>query len=170
MSHPRSIVLFGYGNPSRGDDALGPLLLARAEAWVAERPGLGVRVVEDFQLQIEHAEDLRDQDLALFLDADAAALGPCRLRQVLPTRDESYTTHELSPGAVLEVFERVSGRVAPPAFVLGLRAVAFDLGAPLSPAAEASLEAGWALLRHLLEHPDPEAWMAHLTAVGPAVE
>jgi hydrogenase maturation protease len=159
------VVLFGYGNPSRGDDALGPLLLDRAVAWLRDHPDLRVTPVADFQLQIEHAEDLRDQALALFLDADAACPPPCAFRRVYPARDSSYTTHELSPGAVLHVYERITGASAPPAFVLGIRGAAFELGEPLSAAAEAHLAAAWSLLEVLLGNPSCEAWTALLPAV-----
>ncbi len=156
-------VVFGYGNPSRGDDALGPCLLGRAEAWLRDRPGLDVATVEDFQLQIEHALDLEGRDLALFLDADAACAGPFAFAPVAPARDASHSTHELSPAALLDVFRRVAGRTPPPAFVLGVRGERFGLGEPLSPPAEAHLEAAWGLLRELLADPRPAAWTARLT-------
>ena len=55
------VVVLGWGNASRGDDGLGPLLLARVEAL-----GLShVTAIEDFQLQLEHALDLKGADLAL---------------------------------------------------------------------------------------------------------
>ncbi len=156
------IVLFGYGNPSRGDDALGPLLLERATAWLEDHPELDVTTVGDFQLQIEHALDLRGRDLALFLDADAACAGAFAFRPVVAARDESYSTHELSPGAVLQVFRQVEGQPPPPAYLLSVRGERFDLGEPLSPGAEAHLEAAWAFLKGLLEDPRPAVWAARV--------
>ncbi|MBP7522487.1 MAG: Ni/Fe hydrogenase, partial [Leptothrix sp. (in: Bacteria)] len=55
------VVVFGWGNTSRGDDAIGPLLLADLAA--ARLPG--VETIEDFQLQIEHALDMVGADLLL---------------------------------------------------------------------------------------------------------
>lgn len=158
-----SLVCFGYGNPSRGDDALGPLLLERLSRWLEAHPGQDVEVVPDFQLQIEHTLDLKGRDLALFLDADAACPAPFSFRRAVPCQDASYSTHELSPGAVLQVFRQVEGAAPPPAFILGVRGEAFELGEPLSPAAEVHLEAAWTFLRRLLEDPRPEAWKAALS-------
>ena len=31
-----TVVVLACGNPSRGDDAIGPLLLARLESWLSE--------------------------------------------------------------------------------------------------------------------------------------
>jgi hydrogenase maturation protease len=158
------VVLFGYGNPSRGDDALGPLLLERAEAWLTKRPELDVRVVADFQLQIEHALDLDECDLALFVDADASCPAPCALSRVTPTQDASYSTHELTPEAVLHVRRQVGGVEPPPAFVLRVRGKSFDLGAPLSPAATMHLELAWTDLQHLLTVASAAHWGAQADA------
>lgn len=144
------IVLFGYGNPSRGDDALGPMLLERAETWLAGQPNLTVEPVADFQLQIEHVIDLQDRDLALFLDADMTCRSPFSLTRVLPDRDACFTTHELSPGAVLQVYREVMGHEPPPAYVLGVRGERFELGEPLSAEASKHLDAAWDFLQHVL--------------------
>jgi hydrogenase maturation protease len=157
------IVLFGYGNPSRGDDALGPLLLERAEAWLGTRPDLAVEPVADFQLQIEHALDLQDRDLALFLDADVACMAPFALRRAVPRQDDSYTTHELSPETVLHVCREVTGQEPPPAFILSLHGESFELGEPLSPPAARNLEAAWAFLQQLLLDGQPEIWAERVT-------
>jgi hydrogenase maturation protease len=152
------IVVFGYGNPSRGDDALGPMLLERAETWLAGQPGLSVEPVADFQLQIEHAMDLQERDLALFLDADVACPAPFALRRAVPDQDASFTTHELSPGAVLQVFRDVMGQDPPPAYVLSVRGERFELGEGLGPAAARHLDAAWTFLQQLLLDGRPEAW------------
>ena len=152
------IVLFGTGNPSRGDDALGPLLLERAVAWLSGQPGLEVDAVADFQLQVEHALDLQGSGLALFLDADVSCAGAYALRRVVPCDDQSHTTHELSPGAVLLVCRRVIGEEPPPAFSLGVRGERFELGEPLSASAARHLDAAWTCLQQLLLDGRPEAW------------
>lgn len=154
------VVLLGCGNPSRGDDALGPDLLARAGAWLIGRPDLDVRIVEDFQLQVEHALDVADADLVLFVDADASASAPFWLRRTWPSRDNSFTTHELSPEAVLHVAREVTGRDPPPAWVLGVRGEQFELGTPMSVAASGHLELAWDELRVLLGDPRASAWDA----------
>jgi hydrogenase maturation protease len=154
------VLVLGCGNPSRGDDALGPALVARARDWLTSHPGRDVRLVEDFQLQVEHALDVLDADLTLFVDADASSNAPFCLRRTMPERDASYTTHELSPEAVLHAARVVTGRDPPPAYVLGVRGERFELGEPLSPAASGHLEAAWDELMELLDDPRPSAWDA----------
>ena len=64
------ILVFAVGNESRGDDALGPLLLRELQAWLTET-GLAddFELLEEFQLQVEHAMDMKDRRLVLFIDA-----------------------------------------------------------------------------------------------------
>ncbi len=166
---PARLVVFACGNRSRGDDALGPLLLDRAEAWLDGQASLEVRTVGDFQLQIEHALDLRGAALALFVDADADCPGSFRLRRAVASRDASYSTHALSPEAVLSVCRDITGGPPPPAFVLGVRGEVFDLGAPLSAAAAEHLEAAWGELESLLGDGRVEAWDRRIGAGPPPV-
>ncbi len=145
----RHLVVFGYGNPARGDDALGPLLLARLAEHPAP-PGLSLTLVEDFQLQIEHALDLDDADLALFLDAGTGASpAPFLFTAIAPSGElgHSHTSHALSPQAVLDVFATIRHRPPPPAYLLCPRGARFALGEPLSAEGEHNLEQAWTFLR-----------------------
>lgn len=138
-------VVLAVGNEARGDDALGPLLLARLEAL-----GLpGVRTVGDFQFQVEHALDLEGAAGALFIDAHCAQLEPARLAALAPARASGVASHALSPGEVLAVRRQI-GLPLPPAWLLSLRGVSFGLGEGLSPEGEASLAAGWSCLTEFL--------------------
>lgn len=147
------LVILGYGNPSRGDDALGPRLLDR----IAALPG-HPELITDFQLQVEHAADLEGADLALFIDAGVSCPPPWRLERLKASQDVGYTTHALSPAAVLAVFRQVYGREAPPSFLLTVAGERFELGAGLSAAAAAHLESAAELMERLLADPDPGAW------------
>ncbi len=73
------VVVFAVGNRSRGDDAIGPLLLERLDAWLAgDGRGADFELIDDFQLQIEHALDLAGRRLALFIDAGDGHAAPVR--------------------------------------------------------------------------------------------
>jgi hydrogenase maturation protease len=130
----------------------------RVGRWVRLHPGPQVEAVEDFQLQVEHALDLEGRTLALFVDADASCDGPFRFQAVRAGQDPTYSTHAISPQAVLRAFVEVHHREPPPAFVLGVRGTAFELGAGLSREAEANLEQAWGFLEQLLADPTAEAW------------
>lgn len=138
---PRLVV--AIGNPSRGDDALGPLLAERLSAL--DLPG--VEVLTDFQLQIEYALDLRGRDEVIFIDAAVSGEAPFTFDAIAPGGDASVTTHALSPRALLAGYAKLTGEAPPPSYVLAVRGQAFELGEGLSAQAAANLEAGWAALR-----------------------
>jgi hydrogenase maturation protease len=131
------VLVLAIGNPSRGDDALGPLA-AQALAALALP---GVEVLTDFQLQVEHALDLLGRSQVVFIDAEASGAAPFELRPLAPAADVRHSSHSLSPPAVLDAYRRLTGAEPPPARLLAIRGHDFELGAPLSRAASANLEA-----------------------------
>jgi hypothetical protein len=107
----------------------------------------------DFQLQPEHATDLLDRDLVLFVDAAIHTPAPYSFARVHRARDPSFTTHAMSPAAVLSVYHQVFEREPPDAYVLAIRGQTFDLGDAMSAAAALHLEAAVTLASHLLDAP-----------------
>ncbi|MCC4117117.1 hydrogenase maturation protease [Aromatoleum toluclasticum] len=154
MTDSGRFVVFVTGNESRGDDAAGPLLLQRLEG---ELPA-GARVVCEFQLQVEHALELRGADLVLFIDAACGLDVPFEFAEAVGKGPVSSFSHALSPGAVLDVFRRIEGAEPPPAFVLGLRATRFELGEGLSELAADAVEAALPFTLALLEALHPDSW------------
>ena len=150
------LVIFGWGNVSRGDDGVGPLLLAR----IAGAGWDDAALIEDFQLQIEHALDLQDADLALFIDAGKDTPAPFSFGEIFPQDGATHTTHALSPQSVLAVYRKVTGKTPPPAFLLCVRGENFGLGEGLSAEGAARLEAAWEFLEHLTQPLTPDGCRA----------
>jgi hydrogenase maturation protease len=130
------MLVIAIGNPSRGDDALGPLAAERIEAMNLP----DVEVLVDFQLQVEHSLDLAGRRCVLFIDASASLDEPYVLAPVEPRCDASFTSHALAPSAVLFNFQQLIGE-PPPAWVLAIRGQSFELGEGLSAPAAQALDA-----------------------------
>jgi hydrogenase maturation protease len=158
---PKPVLLFGYGNLSRGDDALGPLLLEYAETHCDPD---AVEILSDFQLQIEHALDLENRRLVLFVDASVACDDAFGFTVLEPARDKSYTTHAMSPAAVLAVYRSIKNQTPPPCFLLSIRAEQFELGEDLSANAEANLAKACSFAGRLLSKPDFDFWLKQANA------
>jgi hydrogenase maturation protease len=161
------LLIFGYGNPSRGDDALGPLLLDLLDQGLSpdtRRDAGGIEFLTDFQLQVDHALDLQNRKLVLFADAHAACPPPFRFKRAEPVAVSSYTSHALSPAAVLGVYRRINRAAPPPSFVLGIRGEVFELGADLSAAARVNLRAALRLALDLCAHPSEAYWQMRAVA------
>ncbi len=135
------LLIFTYGNPSRGDDALGPAMFELLEKHQKETAELNkVKLLTDFQLQIEHAVDLQERESVLFIDAGVSCPKPFHCRKLRAERDESFTTHAMSPSAVLAVYKQINHCEPPPAFLLTIRAYEFGLGREMSEQAKANLQ------------------------------
>ena len=152
----RKVLMFGYGNPSRGDDAVGPLLLDRLQSEPSEQ----VEYLTDFQLQVEHALDLQQRDLVLFADASISSSAPFGFTRLSPLRDHSYTTHAMHPASVLLVYQEIFGHAPPPAFLLSIRGERFELGEALSSAASENLAAALDFARSLFFRAELSFWVA----------
>lgn len=137
-------VVLACGNPSRGDDALGPTLLERLEIWLV-RAGWAecFELIEDFQLQIEHALDLEGRRVALFVDAGVGMSAPFALERVPERVVPSHSTHAITPSGVLDVYRRTVDGAPPESWQLAVRGERFELGEGLSTQALLHLDAAW---------------------------
>lgn len=135
---PRMLVL-AWGNLSRGDDALGPLCLTALREQLPSALKDRVEFLEDYQLQIEHALDLIGRQRVLFIDASLSCAAPFEITKLQAAQDASFTTHALSPQALLQVYQDLQGEAPPPCTLLAIRGEAFELGEPPSTAALANL-------------------------------
>lgn len=124
------LLVFGWGNLSRGDDALGPLFIRKLGEAVGVSAGLTVDFLEDYQLQIEHALDLVGRERVLFVDASLTCVAPFEVRTLHARRDATFTTHAISPEAVMHVYRDLSRVEPPPCTLLAIRGIGFELGEP----------------------------------------
>lgn len=124
--------------------ALGPLCAERLRA--ATSAAVPVEFLDDCPLQVERALDLAGGARMLFIDAGPSAHAPCASTPVRAARDNSCSSHAMSPQAMLQVCLSVHGEDTPPGTLLAVRGDSFDRGAPPTPAVLAHHEAAvtWA--------------------------
>jgi len=161
MNATAPVLIIGIGNPSCGDDALGPLLIESLQDL--DLPG--VELLTDFQLQVEFALDLRGRREVIFVDASVAAPAPFACTATVAEEDAGYSGHALSPGAVLHAYRKLYGE-PPPAWTLAIRGHAFELGVGLSPQAAANLAAARAWLLARLGHAPRSPLFARARDIG----
>lgn len=156
---PAPTLIFAVGNESRGDDALAPLLLRRLDAWLQKKGrSADFELIEDFQLQVEHAMDMVGRRLVLFIDAGMDTPEPYAFYRAQPERRSTPFSHALTPEAVLAVYPQMYQKAPPPAFILCIRGEQFELGSSLSPAAESRLDVTMGFMRQLLQKTEAAAW------------
>ena len=153
------VLIFAVGNESRGDDALAPLLLRRLDAWLQkEGRSADFELIEDFQLQVEHAMDIAGRRLVLFIDAGMDTPAPYAFYRAQSRDASTPYRHALTPEAVLAVYQQVYREAPPPAFILCIRGEQFELGSSLSPAADSRLNSAMNFMQQLLQETEATAW------------
>jgi hydrogenase maturation protease len=140
------ILLIGYGNPGRLDDGLGPALAAEIAALKIPH----VTVDANYQLTVEDAAQVARFRRVIFADAATDGAGPFYFRPITAGADLDFTTHSVSPSAVLglarDLFAaQVTG------YALGIRGFVFNgFGERLSGPARTHLRAAVAFLAEAL--------------------
>jgi hydrogenase maturation protease len=142
-----SALVYGYGNPGRGDDGLGPALAAAVESL-----GCAQTTVEsNYQLELQDAAELGRHDVVIFADADLSGPEPFWFQRVEPTARVGFTSHSVTPGALLALAGELFGSTTQ-AYALGIRGYEFDdLREVLSPRAQENLDQAVIFVKRALE-------------------
>jgi hydrogenase maturation protease len=114
-------LVYGYGNPGRGDDGLGPALAAALE----ELNPPSTTVESNYQLSVEDAADVAEHDAVIFVDADVSCPEPFRFERVAPERALSFSSHSVAPGALLALADELFGKKTD-GYLLGIRGYEFN--------------------------------------------
>jgi hypothetical protein len=219
------VLIFAIGNESRGDDALGPLLLREIGSWLNPNNPLAPEVVipakagiqliekspqsgatagvcplrgmsdsldsrlrgndssngqsglnsgeekcpqrfellEDFQLQIEHAMDMKDRKRVLFIDAGMDTPAPFSFNRAKPSGEPVLYSHALAPQALLDVYAQVYEESPPAAYILCIKGESFELGEAPTPTALKHLALALDFVKQSLL--DDQSWDDLLTEV-----
>ncbi len=124
------VLILGYGNTLRGDDALG-IHAAHALHDFYCTDG-GVRVLATSQLTFDLAEDISQSKMILFIDAAAAGLpGVLHSEEVLPATEKVRFTHHWTPSTLLMLCKQLYGK-APAAVSLTMAIASSEVGVGLS--------------------------------------
>lgn len=145
------VLVVGYGNTLRGDDAFGPVVADRLRPLVdADR----VLIVTCHQLTPELAADVAACARVVFLDASAASPPGELVCRALDAGDAQAAglLHALGPDQLLVLARLVYGR-APPATLVTVGGADFELGDHhLSPLVAAAVECAVETVRQLLPY------------------
>jgi len=140
------LLIFTWGNPSRGDDAIGPMIYENLNQEALK----DAELLTDFQLQIEHILDLENRQKIIFIDASISAKAPFEYYQIAPTQDDSYTSHAMSPQSLLAAYQKVNQQPPPNAFMLSVRGYEFGLGLSISDKAMDNLNETMSFIKNSL--------------------
>jgi hydrogenase maturation protease len=129
------ILVYGFGNPGRQDDGLGPALVGMVE----EERLPGITTDCNYQLQIEDAVAVSEHDAVIFVDASCVGEEPFTFTELEPSNDITFTTHTMSPASVLALCHELYSKSVR-AYLLAIRGYEWEPVEGLSPMAGKNLD------------------------------
>ena len=121
MSEQPKVLIYGYGNPGRLDDGLGPAL---AEMVKKSEPE-GIAFDSDYQLTIEDADEIAKYDVVVFADADVAGPEPFHFTRITPAANISFSTHSIRADSLISLARQIYGQEVE-GYYLGIRGYEFN--------------------------------------------
>ncbi len=119
--------MYGFGNPGRQDDGLGPMIIDKLDKENIE----GITTDSNYQLNIEDADNISKSDIVIFVDASLDAEEPFSFERIEPSAEITFTTHAMSPESVIALCGDIYGRI-PETYVLAVRGYQWEMFEGLS--------------------------------------
>lgn len=142
---PRNILVIGYGNDLRSDDAVGQRVAEAVAKWGASH----IRALAVHQLTPELAEHLAGALLAIFVDAVVGVPEQgVQARRIEPAVPETSIGHTGDPRALLALTQALYG-VCPEAWLIAVPGVDFGFGERLSETAQRGMGEALQQIRRL---------------------
>ena len=139
------VLVIGYGNTLRGDDAAG----VKAAVLIAQRHP-EFEYIYLHQLVPELAEQIGEYDLVFFIDAQKDITQP-NARLVVPSVGaDQPRTHFILPESLLSLSQQLYQRIPTKAYVVGIPASQFEFSEELSTQTEKAMHECVAMLEKYL--------------------
>ncbi len=92
------ILIYGFGNPSRKDDALGVLFSEELEQWASDKSYKSLSFDANYQLAPEDAAVISDYDIVFFADASQEDIHDFSVERVMEHQKAEFSLHYFTPG------------------------------------------------------------------------
>lgn len=147
MNNKKPWTFIFIGNPSRGDDAIGPVLFQQMERWLnqqyasqTKKPNNllnDIQLIDCFQLEPELCFDIESSTALMIIDACTIDAPYPWIETLVDSNQEACVwTHAMSPSSLLVLFRKIYKSPPPTTYLLHIPGEKFDLGAPLSQSVE----------------------------------
>ncbi len=124
------LFVYGFGNPGRQDDGLGPAIIDKLESDKVE----GITIDSNYQMNIEDAHNISQCDAVIFVDASIDAVEPFSFYKIEPSADITFSTHTMSPESVLALCKELYDKDMD-AYVMAIRGYEWEFIEGFSPKA-----------------------------------
>jgi hydrogenase maturation protease len=142
----KTVIVIGYGNDLRSDDGIGQLIANTIKSW--DLPNLKSLAVH--QLTPELAANLANVNLAIFVDARINLESEdVQIESIVPTESRIIIGHTADALSLLALCQSLYNH-CPPAWLVTVPGINFELGDRISPIAEKGIEIAIFKIREIL--------------------
>lgn len=127
----KKLLVYGYGNPGRQDDGLGVLFMKHVKKGWKKHPSYELHTMENFQLNVEDALEIKDYDLVFFADASMEAINSFNILKLKPEKTIAFSTHAMAPESILALCDELYNNV-PEAHIVSIQGASWEFNEPVS--------------------------------------
>ena len=149
----KKILLYGYGNPGRQDDGLGPRFIDKIKDWIEQEKIDSIKTDSNYQLNIEDANEIADKDLVIFIDASIEPIENFCITKVTPNSKIEFTMHAAAPSFILSLCNKLYQKY-PDTYLLHIKGYEWELKEELTEKGEKNLIAALEIMKIILKEPD----------------
>ncbi len=149
MIENRKMLIYGYGNPGRQDDGLGPALVSKLDLWLKENNYNNVITDSNYQLNIEDAAVIFDRDPVIFVDATQNNIPSYQFDPLEPSPKKEFTMHAVSPAFVLSLCESIYSR-KPETYLLQIKGYEWKFLEEITEQAANNLEQAFEFIKEFI--------------------
>jgi len=157
------ILIYGYGNPGREDDGLGCACIDLLKEWLQNQKLENIKLECDYQLNIEEALTLSENDLVVFVDASIEDIDDfCLTRVEAEGSKIEFSMHAVSASYILDLCNKLYSK-NPEVYLLHIKGYEWDFKEGLSEKANANLSLATEFLKKRIL--DPGSFDDHVDVI-----
>jgi len=151
MNKSVKVLVYGYGNPGRKDDALGIEMAERIREWAEKNNFDNIETDSNYQLNVEDAEKISLTDVVIFVDATQENIREFKFSRLQPSPEKvEFSMHSVSPEYVLHVCKELFNKT-PETCQMAIKGYRWDFEEGLTDNAKLNLEQAFQYLTRRLE-------------------
>jgi hydrogenase maturation protease len=164
VSERPKILIHGYGNPGREDDGLGCACIEILQKWMEEVKLDNVKLDCDYQLNVEDALTISENDITVFVDASIEDIDDYCLTKVTPEGSKiEFSMHAVSAAYILDLCNKLYNK-EPEVYLLHIKGYEWDFKEAISPKAQDNLQAAAGFLKQRIL--DPASFLDHVVIIN----
>lgn len=152
MDSKFKVLIYGYGNPGRQDDGLGNYFVEKVKAWAEDSNLKNLFFDSNYQLNIEDAAEISDQDIVIFIDASTEDIDTFVLEQITPDAKVEFSMHSVSASYVVHLCNDIYDKT-PKSFLLHIKGYEWEFMEGITKKAMLNLENAFAYMKPFLLTP-----------------